>query len=467
MTVCTRFAPSPTGYLHIGGVRTALYSWLHARRLKGRFVLRIEDTDLERSTPEATAAILEGMEWLGLHWDAGPFYQTQRMDRYREVLAQMLAAGSAYYCYCSKEELEAMREEQRARKEKPRYDGRCRTRHEPRPGVQPVVRFRSPDRGETVVEDLIHGTVRFQNAELDDLIIARADGTPTYNFCVVVDDWDMGITHVIRGDDHLNNTPRQMQILQALGATPPVYAHVPMILGPDKQKLSKRHGAVSVLEYREEGYLPEALLNFLLRLGWAHGDQEVFSIAEMIDLFRIEEVHRAASAFNPEKLLWLNAQHIQALPAAELAERLRPYLLREGIDAACLQAGPDLEAVVLALRERAKTLVEMARGALFFYRAPTEAVTADRDKHLRGRAELLQKAAALLGELPSWDATSLHDALQSLAAAESEGKLGKIAQPLRVAVAGCAVSPPLDQTLAILGREESLARLRRALAWTE
>ncbi|AIA56135.1 MULTISPECIES: glutamate--tRNA ligase [Acidithiobacillus] len=467
MTVCTRFAPSPTGYLHIGGVRTALYSWLHARRLKGRFVLRIEDTDLERSTPEATAAILEGMEWLGLHWDAGPFYQTQRMDRYREVLAQMLAAGSAYYCYCSKEELEAMREEQRARKEKPRYDGRCRTRHEPRPGVQPVVRFRSPDRGETVVEDLIHGTVRFQNAELDDLIIARADGTPTYNFCVVVDDWDMGITHVIRGDDHLNNTPRQMQILQALGATPPVYAHVPMILGPDKQKLSKRHGAVSVLEYREEGYLPEALLNFLLRLGWAHGDQEVFSIAEMIDLFRIEEVHRAASAFNPEKLLWLNAQHIQALTAAELAERLRPYLLREGIDAACLQAGPDLEAVVLALRERAKTLVEMARGALFFYRAPTEAVTADRDKHLRGRAELLQKAAALLGELPSWDATSLHDALQSLAAAESEGKLGKIAQPLRVAVAGCAVSPPLDQTLAILGREESLARLRRALAWTE
>ncbi|AEK59091.1 glutamate--tRNA ligase [Acidithiobacillus caldus] len=467
MTVCTRFAPSPTGYLHIGGVRTALYSWLHARRLKGRFVLRIEDTDLERSTPEATAAILEGMEWLGLHWDAGPFYQTQRMDRYREVLAQMLAAGSAYYCYCSKEELEAMREEQHARKEKPRYDGRCRTRHEPRPGVQPVVRFRSPDRGETVVEDLIHGTVRFQNAELDDLIIARADGTPTYNFCVVVDDWDMGITHVIRGDDHLNNTPRQMQILQALGATPPVYAHVPMILGPDKQKLSKRHGAVSVLEYREEGYLPEALLNFLLRLGWAHGDQEVFSIAEMIDLFRIEEVHRAASAFNPEKLLWLNAQHIQALTAAELAERLRPYLLREGIDAACLQAGPDLEAVVLALRERAKTLVEMARGALFFYRAPTEAVTADRDKHLRGRAELLQKAAALLGELPSWDATSLHDALQSLAAAESEGKLGKIAQPLRVAVAGCAVSPPLDQTLAILGREESLARLRRALAWTE
>ncbi|MGK9451106.1 glutamate--tRNA ligase [Acidithiobacillus caldus] len=467
MTVCTRFAPSPTGYLHIGGVRTALYSWLHARRLKGRFVLRIEDTDLERSTPEATAAILEGMEWLGLHWDAGPFYQTQRMDRYREVLAQMLAAGSAYYCYCSKEELEAMREEQRARKEKPRYDGRCRTRHEPRPGVQPVVRFRSPDRGETVVEDLIHGTVRFQNAELDDLIIARADGTPTYNFCVVVDDWDMGITHVIRGDDHLNNTPRQMQILQALGATPPVYAHVPMILGPDKQKLSKRHGAVSVLEYREEGYLPEALLNFLLRLGWAHGDQEVFSIAEMIDLFRIEEVHRAASAFNPEKLLWLNAQHIQALPAAELAERLRPYLLREGIDAACLQAGPDLEAVVLALRERAKTLVEMARGALFFYRAPTEAVTADRDKHLRGRAELLQKAAALLGELPSWDATSLHDALQSLAAAESEGKLGKIAQPLRVAVAGCAVSPPLDQTLAILGREESLERLHRALAWTE
>lgn len=467
MTVCTRFAPSPTGYLHIGGVRTALYSWLHARRLGGRFILRIEDTDLERSTPEATAAILEGMEWLGLHWDAGPFYQTQRMDRYREVLAQMLAAGTAYYCYCSKEELEAMREEQRARKEKPRYDGRCRNRHEPRPGVQPVVRFRSPDQGETVVEDLIHGTVRFQNAELDDLIIARADGTPTYNFCVVIDDWDMGITHVIRGDDHLNNTPRQIQILRALGATPPVYAHVPMILGPDKQKLSKRHGAVSVLEYREQGYLPEALLNFLLRLGWAYGDQEVFHMEEMIQRFRIEDVHKAASAFNPEKLLWLNAQHIQAMPPADLAQRLWPYLQREGIDAACLRAGPELEQVVLALRERVKTLVDMARGALFFYRAPTEAVAADRDKHLRGRGELLRRAAEHLAELPDWTATSIHDALQALADVESEGKLGKIAQPLRVAVAGCAVSPPLDQTLAILGREESLKRLRQALAWTE
>ncbi|MBU2753930.1 glutamate--tRNA ligase [Acidithiobacillus sp. CV18-2] len=463
MTVRTRFAPSPTGYLHIGGVRTALFSWLHARQQQGQFILRIEDTDLERSTPEATAAILEGMQWLGLDWDEGPFYQTQRMERYREVLAQMLAAGTAYHCYCSKEELDLMREEQRTRGEKPRYDGRCRQRPEARPGVSPVIRFRSPDSGETVVEDLVHGRVVFQNSELDDLIIARSDGTPTYNFCVVVDDWDMGITQVIRGDDHLNNTPRQMQILQALGASVPQYAHVPMILGPDKQKLSKRHGAVSVLEYREQGFLPDALLNFLVRLGWSHGDQEVFSRAEMIEHFRIGEVHKAASAFNPEKLLWLNAQHLQTLSAEELARQLRPYLV--GLDDAAIAAGPAVEKVVPLLQERAKTLVDMAAAAKMFYVAPETAEEKDRSKHLAGQGALLQAAWHALEQVTDWTAGAVHTVLQALAQEHAEGKLGKVAQPLRVAVAGCAVSPPLDQTLAVLGREETLRRLRRAQDW--
>ncbi len=465
MSVRTRFAPSPTGYLHIGGVRTALYSWLHARRQGGRFVLRIEDTDLERSTPEATAAILEGMAWLGLDWDEGPFYQTRRMDRYREVLAQMLAAGTAYYCYCSREEVEAMREEQRTRGEKPRYDGRCRTRSAAREGVAPVIRFRSPDTGETVVEDLIHGRVSFQNSELDDLIIARSDGTPTYNFCVVVDDWDMGITHVIRGDDHLNNTPRQMQILQALGAHVPVYAHVPMILGPDKQKLSKRHGAVSVLEYREQGFLPDALLNFLIRLGWSHGDEEIFSREQMIEFFRIDAVNKAASAFNPEKLLWINAQHMQRLSPEGLARHLRPYLDAQGITEASLTQGPDLSAVVALLQERAKTLVEMAEAARMFYLAPVTGEVKDVEKHLHGQSALLESLLQHLEALPVWTAVAIHSAIQELAVSHAEGKMGKIAQPLRVAVAGRAVSPPIDGTLALLGKAETLARIRHARSW--
>ena len=466
MSVRTRFAPSPTGYLHIGGVRTALYSWLHARQHQGRFVLRIEDTDVERSTHEATAAILEGMAWLGLDWDEGPFYQMQRMERYRAVLAEMVAAGSAYHCYCSREEVEAMRELQRANGEKPRYDGRCRTRREPRADVAPVIRFRSPDTGETVVEDIIHGTVRFRNSELDDLIIARSDGTPTYNFCVVVDDWDMQITHVIRGDDHLNNTPRQIQILQALGATPPIYAHVPMILGPDKQKLSKRHGAVSVLQYREMGYLPEALLNFLVRLGWAHGDQEVFTREEMIALFHIEEVNKAASAFNPEKLLWLNAQHLQRLPAADLAQRLAPYLVAQGLDAPACAQGPHLAAVADLLRERAKTLVEMAEAAVFFYRAPQQWEAKDAEKHLRHQGPLLSELHGALAAAEPWGASAIHGVIQDLATGY-EGKMGKVAQPLRVAVAGKAVSPPIDLTLALLGREETLSRLEHARRWAE
>ncbi|MEW5790972.1 MAG: glutamate--tRNA ligase [Pseudomonadota bacterium] len=462
MTVRTRFAPSPTGYLHIGGARTALYSWLHARSHGGQFVLRIEDTDLERSTPESVQAILDGMGWLELDWDEGPYYQTQRFDRYREVIGQLLDAGQAYHCYCTREELDAMREEQRARGEKPRYDGRCRHRTAPREGVEPVVRFRSPDEGETVVDDLIHGRVVFQNSELDDLVIARSDGSPTYNFCVVVDDWDMGITDVIRGDDHLNNTPRQIQILQALGATPPRYAHVPMILGPDKQKMSKRHGAVSVVQYRDEGYLPDALLNYLVRLGWSHGDQEVFSREEMIRYFHIEDVNKAASVFNPEKLLWLNAHHIKHSDPAQLAERLRPFLQQRGVDP---DAGPALAEVVRTQQERARTLVEMADNSLFFYRAPAAYEPKDAAKHLTADAlPLLEAVRQAFEALEDWSAPAIHELVNRVAEAAG-AKLGKLAQPLRVAIAGRAVSPPIDVTLALLGRAETLARLGRALHW--
>src|SRR5215470_13249145 len=331
MTVVTRFAPSPTGLLHVGGVRTALFSWLYARRMGGKFILRVEDTDRERSTEEAVRVILDGMNWLGLSADEGPYFQSQRFARYHQVLETMLAAGTAYRCYCTKEELDALREAQIARKEKPRYPGICRERTSPRPGVDPVVRFRNPADGAVVVQDLVHGPVTFQNTELDDLIIARSDGTPTYNFCVVVDDMDMGVTHVIRGDDHLNNTPRQMNMLAALGAPIPVYAHVPMILGPDGAKLSKRHGAVSVLQYAEEGYLPDALLNYLVRLGWSHGDQEVFTRDEMIAAFDIHDVNKAASAFNPEKLLWLNQQHMVRTSPALLVPYLQAQLRRIGL----------------------------------------------------------------------------------------------------------------------------------------
>ncbi|MET0281319.1 MAG: glutamate--tRNA ligase [Steroidobacteraceae bacterium] len=460
MTVITRFAPSPTGMLHIGGVRTALFSWLYARRHGGRFILRVEDTDRERSTDEAVRVILEGMRWLGLNEDAGPFYQTQRYDRYREVIRQMLEQGLAYRCYCSKEELEAMREAQLARKEKPRYDGRWRDSQETPPaGVTPVIRFRNPQQGEVVVEDLVHGRTVFQNTELDDLIIQRSDGNPTYNFCVVVDDWDMGVTHVIRGDDHLNNTPRQINMLAALGATPPVYAHVPMILGADGAKLSKRHGAVSVLDYQKEGYLPDALLNYLVRLGWSHGDQEVFTRDEMIAAFDIAHVGKAASAFNPDKLLWLNQQHIIKAPAATLVAALREQLALLGVtsDDETLLAG-----VVEASRERAKTMKEMAQACLFFFREPVMDEKAAA-KHLGPESK------ALLGELGAafiatgeWTAPALHTLLQEFAAARSLG-LGKVAQPLRVVLSGGTVSPPIDATLALLGRERVLARLDIAL----
>ncbi|HJX20366.1 MAG TPA: glutamate--tRNA ligase, partial [Steroidobacteraceae bacterium] len=406
MTVVTRFAPSPTGLLHVGGARTALFCWLYARRTGGKFILRIEDTDRERSTEEAVRVILEGMAWLGLDADEGPYYQTQRFDRYREVLSGMLQAGTAYHCYCTKQELDALREQQVARKEKPRYTGVCRNRSEPRPGVSPVVRFRNPLDGAVVVQDLVHGPVTFQNAELDDLIIARSDGTPTYNFCVVVDDMDMGVTHVIRGDDHLNNTPRQMNMLQALGATLPLYAHVPMILGPDGAKLSKRHGAVSVLQYQEEGYLPDALLNYLVRLGWSHGDQEVFTRAEMIAVFDIHDVNKAASAFNPEKLLWLNQQHMVRAEPATLVLHLRAQLRRLGLDSGDQQL---LEGVIVAQRERAKTLKEMAQNSRFFFVDRIEVDSKAAAKHLGGDAlPTVARVRERLVSLPEWNAATIH-----------------------------------------------------------
>ena len=461
MTVVTRFAPSPTGMLHIGGVRTALFSWLQARRHGGRFILRVEDTDRERSTDEAVRVILEGMRWLGLNEDEGPFFQTQRYDRYRAVLADMLEKGLAYRCYCSKEELDAMREAQLARKEKPRYDGRWRdSTATPPPGVTPVIRFRNPQQGEVVVDDLVHGRTVFQNAELDDLIIQRSDGNPTYNFCVVVDDYDMGVTQVIRGDDHLNNTPRQINMLLALGAKPPAYAHVPMILGADGAKLSKRHGAVSVLEYQKDGYLPDALLNYLVRLGWSHGDQEFFTREEMIAAFDIGDVNKAASAFNPEKLLWLNQQHIIRAPRETLVAALREQLAMLGVscedDALC-------GGVVEALRERAKTMKEMAATSLYFFGEPVmdeKAVAKHLTPDARALLGELRGAFAAVGE---WTAPALHAALQGFAEARSLG-LGKVAQPLRVAVTGGTVSPPIDATLALVGRVRVLLRLERALA---
>src|SRR5579863_4364242 len=354
-----------------------------------RFILRVEDTDRERSTDAAVQVILDGMQWLGLSHDEGPYYQSRRFDRYAEVLGQLLAQDRAYHCYCSKEELEEMRNGQIARKEKPRYDGRCRERQVPVPGVQPVVRFKNPLDGEVVVEDLVHGPVVFQNAELDDLIIARSDGTPTYNFCVVVDDSDMHITHVIRGDDHLNNTPRQINMLRAIGFTPPAYAHVAMILGPDGAKLSKRHGAVSVLHYREEGYLPEALLNYLVRLGWSHGDQEIFSLEEMVQLFDIADVNKAASAFNPEKLQWVNQQHMMRAPLPYLAGVLREQLQRLGIET---QDQALLEGIVAAQRERSKTMKEMAESSRYFFVAAVEIDEKAGRKHLGGDgAAMLQR----------------------------------------------------------------------------
>lgn len=460
MAVRTRFAPSPTGDLHVGGARTALFCWLHARRHGGTFLLRIEDTDRERSTTEAVDTILDGMTWLGLDWDEGPCFQSERLDRYREAIGSLLDSGSAYRCYCSPERLARVRAEQLARREKPRYDGRCRDR-EGRPGEgPPAIRFRTPRDGETAFDDLVRGRVVIRNDELDDLVIVRRDGTPTYNFCVVVDDLDMAVTHVIRGDDHVNNTPRQLHVLRALGGEVPAYAHVPMILGRDGQRLSKRHGAVSVTSYRDRGYLPEAVINHLARLGWSHGDREIFSRDELVELFDIGAVNRAAASFDTEKLDWLNRHYIKASEAERLGRELGRQLAGLGLDPA---GGPDPAAVAGALRERAATLREMAEASVYFYRDFDDYDAGAARRHLRPVSHpALTRLRSSLAELPAWSAPEIADAVSRAAAAEGIG-LGKLGQPLRVAVTGRGISPPFDVTLALVGRDRTLARLDRAL----
>ncbi len=465
MTVRTRFAPSPTGYLHVGGARTALFSYLFARRHGGQFVLRIEDTDLERSTAESVNAIMEGMTWLGLDYDEGPFFQTERFERYQKVIDELLDRGLAYRCDCPKERLERLRDTQMAAKVKPRYDGHCRGRQID-PEQPHVVRFKNPVDGAVIVDDLIRGRVPFANSELDDLIIRRSDGSPTYNLTVVVDDAEMEISHVIRGDDHLNNTPRQINILKALGHEPPQYAHVPMILGSDGKRLSKRHGAVSVVAYRDAGYLPEALLNYLIRLGWSHGDQEIFSLDEMISLFDIADVNTAASAFNVDKLDWLNQHYIQHADPMRIARLLSPHMGELGIDPS---EGPDLVAVVEAQAARAKTLTELASISAFCYQEFDEYDETAAKKHLRPVARpALERLRAELDmlALEDWEPETLHRVVERVSE-ELELTMGKVAQPLRVAIVGRAASPGIDITLQLVGKPATLRRIDRALAFID
>lgn len=451
--VRTRFAPSPTGFLHIGGARTALYCWLYAKKTKGTFILRVEDTDLERSTAESVQAILDGMAWLNLQFDEGPFFQTKRFDRYKEVLEQLLHEGKAYRCYCTKERLEKMREEQVSRKEKPRYDGLCRNLtavHD----VPFVVRFKNPSEGIVAFHDLVRGDLSFSNNELDDLIIARTDGSPTYNFTVVVDDWDMKITHVIRGDDHINNTPRQINILRALGAALPLYAHVPMILGSDGKRLSKRHGAVSVLQYREQGFLPHALLNYLARLGWSHGDQEIFSIDELIEYFDITDINRSPAAFNPEKLLWLNQHYLKQDPPQDTAKELAWHMEKLGINTL---SGPPLEEIVKIQAERTKTLCEMAERSRYFY----EPVVMSEEEKTHFTPDILpalKNVKDKLEKLAVWNKENIHEILAKTAE-EAGLKLGKLAQPVRIAITGGTVSPPIDSTMVLIGKDRVIERL--------
>ncbi|MGI9047767.1 MAG: glutamate--tRNA ligase [Burkholderiales bacterium] len=451
----TRFAPSPTGYLHIGGARTALFAWAFARRTGGRFLLRIEDTDVERSTQASVDAILDSMRWLGLDYDEGPYYQSERMPRYREVIQRLLDEGKAYRCYASKSDLEALRETQRAQGLKPRYDGRWRDpRAAPPKDVDPVVRFKNPLAGEVVFDDLIKGRIAVDNKELDDLVIARADGTPTYNFCVVVDDYDMNITHVIRGDDHVNNTPRQINILTALGASIPCYAHVPMILGGDGERLSKRHGAVGVMQYRDEGYLPQALLNYLARLGWAHGDAEIFSIAQFVEWFGLAAVNNSPARFDFEKLLWVNQQHLKAMNDAELAQLVAPLMEQDGID---LATQPALFDVIALLKERNQTLRQLARSASWFYRAP-QAPEEIRREYFTG--DIKPSIMALREKLGAteWSREAISKALKSVAS-EYDLKFPQLAMPLRAIVAGQTQTPAIDATLHVLGKDSVLNRI--------
>jgi glutamyl-tRNA synthetase len=461
MTVRTRFAPSPTGYLHIGGARTALFAWAYARRHGGKFILRIEDTDVARSTPEAVQAILDGMQWLGLAHDEGPFYQMQRMDRYKEVIAQMLAAGTAYHCYTSSEELDRLREEQMAKKEKPRYDGRWRPEQDkalptPPTGVSPVVRFRNPVDGVVAWDDGVKGRIEIGNAELDDFIIARADGTPTYNFCVVVDDWDMGITNVIRGDDHVNNTPRQINVLKALGAEVPLYAHLSMILGDDGTKLSKRHGAVSVMQYDDDGYLPEAVLNYLARLGWSHGDEEVFSMEQFVQWFDLDHITSSAAQFNTEKLNWLNAHYIKSAVATRLAGEVASRLARRGVDP---EGGAPLEKVVALYQERATNLNELA-DALEPFCVVVHPSAEMIESHLTDAARAALKVLRDKLATCTWEKAAISGAMKETLAACGL-KMPQVAIPLRVVLLGQPQSPAIDAVVEVFGRDEVLARLDR------
>jgi glutamyl-tRNA synthetase len=460
--VRTRFAPSPTGYLHLGGARTALFCWAYARKHGGKFILRIEDTDQERSTQAATQAILDAMDWLALDYDEGPFYQMQRLARYHELAQQLIEQGQAYYCYASKDELDAMREAQRARGEKPRYDGRWRPENArgktPPPGVQPVVRFRNPDEGEVVLDDLVKGTIVVDNRELDDLVILRADGVPTYNFGVVVDDLDMNITHVIRGDDHVNNTPRQINIFKALGAPLPSFAHVPMILGPDGEKLSKRHGAVSVMQYRDDGFLPEAMVNYLARLGWSHGDEEVFSRDELVGWFELDHISRSAARFDPQKLLWLNAHYVKQADDRRLAGLARPFLERDGCNP---HSGPPLDRVVALLKERVSTIAELADAAVYFYRRLEPSAELRAQHYAAETVAALADLAQRLGTV-EWSRQTIGATVKSVAEAHKL-KMPKVAMPLRVMVTGETQTPSVDAVLELLGREETLARMRGEL----
>ncbi len=461
--VRTRFAPSPTGYLHIGGARTALFSWAYARRHGGDFVLRIEDTDVARSTPEAVQAIIDGMNWLGLSHDEGPFYQMQRMDRYKAVIQQMLAAGTAYYCYTTREELDGLRAQQEANKEKPRYDGRWRPEEgktlPPIPAdVPPVIRFKNPKDGVVAWDDQVKGRIEIANTELDDLIIARADGTPTYNFCVVVDDWEMGITHVIRGDDHVNNTPRQINILQALGADVPQYAHLSMILGDDGTKLSKRHGAVSVMQYDEEGFLVEAVINYLARLGWSHGDDEVFSREQFIEWFDLDHITASAAQFNTEKLLWLNQHYMKALPPMELASKVKPRLAARGINT---DQGPDLEKAVALYVDRSNTLNVLADALETFYVdiKPSAELLA---QHLSEEAKpaLLELTTGLANV--TWEAPAINALIKEVVTKHGL-KMPKLAMPLRVLLTGQTQTPSVDAVITLIGREKVLQKLTQKI----
>lgn len=462
MTARTRFAPSPTGYLHIGGVRTALYSWLHVKKEGGEFILRIEDTDRERSTQASVDAILEGMEWIGLDYDEGPIYQTDRFDRYAEVINQLLEQGDAYHCYCTREELDDMRETQRANKEKPRYNGKCRDLKDKPEGLASVIRFRNPLEGDVVIDDLIKGKITINNRELDDLIIARSDGTPTYNLTVVVDDLDMGITHVIRGDDHVNNTPRQINMMKALGAEIPKFAHAPMILGDDGKRLSKRHGAVGVMQYRDDGYFPQAVLNYLLRLGWSYEDQEIFSREEMIDLFKIEDVNGAPSTFNTKKLIWVNEQYMKTLPADEILEHLNWHLEHQKLD---VSHGPAIYDVINAHRDRAKTLKELAEGIRYYYEDFSEYDANATKKHFKTATPgILDALLDKFKAVDDWNEASINDVIKNICE-ELELGMGKVGPALRVAVTGTAMSPSLDVTLNLVGKDKTVERMEKAVAF--